>query len=469
MRSAVMKTTRVKTVATKAAFVFVVFGFVLGCQSYPFDFQAQGTLGASQTDVTISVPSQSDILFVLDNSGSMLPKLTKLKSQVGEFVAALAATGNHFRVGITTIDQQDVTAAGTPAGSCTNPTNAAVGSDSKYNGVCGHLLMPAGKTKPFLEWPSDDFTTPEQMAAAISNPQNTGYADLLSPIGSSWEQPLKGAWLALDPVNRAAGGPDAGSAADGPFFRPDALLVILILTDESDCSFEVGNSAPFVDPTSKITDGDLCYSNASALVPADVWAQRIVERHGGDPRLVAVGVISGAYNDSASNLVQGACAEQVAPTPATDPISPVCYGFNNDPILAQYTPGPQSASTPVCDAVANDRLFTFSQQFASLRDSICRVDYSQALLKLADLADRQCFPTQAPLNNDPSNIEIKLRRSGTTDFNVVPQDPSNGWSYDSNPEPEICLHGTSKRKQGDTVRLFVLDSSKGDTGQPASR
>lgn len=439
----------------RAIRISVLLGTVwagLACQGYPFVFQPKGTIGVTRKDVTIDVPSQSDILFVIDNSGSMQPKIARLEDQVKEFTAALFATGNKFRIGITTIDQQDpATGSGTP--NCDNPPNPTPGADPLFNGVCGHLLAPAGSAG-FLD--SANFTTSDEMGNAVK-----AYLAHLNPNGSSWEQPVKAAWAALDPANRAPGKADAG------FFRDDALLVILILTDESDCSFEPGSSATFIDPS--IGAGDACYAKASQLVPGTEWASRITTRKGGDPRNVAVGVISGAYFNAAGGIQPGDCYNVPGGTPD---VAAECFGFIADPFFNSYSPNGHVGDAP-CFAVGNNRLFDFSSQFASVRDSICRTDYSKAMLQLANLADRQCFPLDAPpINNDTSNISISLERAGEVLFQDVPfttdaSGVTSGWNYSADPTPQVCLQGTWKRKKGDTIRLYVLDTQTGDTSTPA--
>ena len=434
----------------RAILIAVLAG--VACQSYPFVYQATGTIGVTQKEVTIDVPSQSDILFVIDNSGSMQPKIERLKAQVEAFVGALYATGNKFRIGITTVDQQDP-ATGSGAPSCTTPPNPTPGADPLFNGVCGHLLAPAGAAG-FLD--SANFSSPSDMTSAV-----TAYLSHLNTSGSSWEQPIKAAWAALDPANRASGKADAG------FFRDDALLVILILTDESDCSFEPGSGAAFVD--NSIGSGDACYSKASQLVSGSEWAQRIITRKGGDPRNVAVGVISGAFPNSAGVLEPGTCINVLGGKPD---FAGECYGFIGDPFFNAFSPNGH-AGDPACFAEGNNRLFDFSTKFASLRDSICRTDYSHAMLDLANLADRQCFAlTAPPINNDTANISIKLKREGAIPFQDVPftadaSGVTSGWNYSADPSPEVCLQGTWKRKKGDTIRLFVFDTQSGDTSAPA--
>ena len=320
------------------------------------------------------------------------------------------------------------------------------------------LLAPVGQPG-YLD--SANYTTADAMASDVK-----GYLANINTQGSSWEQPIRGAWAALDPVNAAPGKPDAG------FVRDDALLVILIISDESDCSFAPGNGAQFIDPS--IGAGDACYVNLSALVQPDDWAQRIIQRKGGDPRNVAVGLISGSYFDANGVLRPGDCINVPNP-PANQPdFSGECYGFIEDPFFDNFSPNGH-AGDPECLAVGNTRDFDFVSQFNNVRDSICRTDYSQAMLQLANLADRQCFTLDAPpIGGDPANISISLERAGTSLFQVVPftTDQSGataGWTYDPTDPPQVCLQGSWKRKKDDTVRLFVFDTQNGDTSTPAAR
>lgn len=441
------------------------------CRGYPFQFQSDGEVKATTIESTVNEPSESDILFVLDTSGSMGGKIDQVNENVITFVERLSESGNRFRIAVTSTDSQEQ-----PSDNCDNPPNYAFtqGADAVNHGRCGRFLAPKTRSYPeaFLSREkfasASAFTTEfrRYLNRAVLTPGSGNTPDVIDTAnavigtrGSAWEQPIKGAFLALSEELTGPGKPNAG------FFRPDALLLIIIVTDESDCSFDVGADAatPFLQSPSNGID---CYTKASQLVSANDWASRIIAQKGA-ARLVRVGLISAATLNAGGQLQPEACRI------LNNEPSAECQCFtNNNGDYCQFTRAGPKPATQICSpadptccyGIANDRLFSFANQFRNLKDSICRPSYADTLLKLADLADRQCIALEnPPLNNDPTNIEVKIKRNGESVFTLMPatskDDPQDGWYLDTDGTAEVCLSGTFKRKQGDTVRVFIVDRS----------
>ena len=473
-------------------YIVIVLSLV-ACRRYVFQQQAEGIVEASKKEVTINVPSESDILFVLDNSGSMAEEIDPMRCSIQGFVEALSATENKFRVAVTTTDNQDDT-----GGNCDNPpgVSASVDLANKRHGRCGHFLAPAGKPG-FLK--REDFGTPHAMAVEFTNYLKRDNSTITTG-GSPVEQPLKSAFNALDPLLAMPGGPNEG------FFRKDALLVIVFVTDESDCSYDDDKAAVFATVTARMTPGTVfghsCYSQRDQLVAPAVWANRIIQRKGGDKTLVRVGLISSSVKDGNGTLQPASCrisdvgGQSVATddcacfylNPVSQPQSYCNFTKLKTPSLTSGNACGQQAmsTTPTnacpapqanaalegncCIALANDRMFAFTNTFENLKDTICQRDFSQTLLALANLADRQCFSLEkAPLDNDPNNVELKMRRLGEARFDVIPltgsaiEERGDGWYYENNGTPTACLNGIWKRKTGDTISLFVVSGVSGST------
>jgi hypothetical protein len=152
-----------------------------------------------------------DILFVVDNSGSMGDKQMNLATNFPMFASLIenyvTASGKQldYHIGITTTDKEwTETIFGFP--------NVIAGNDGKL--VTGASCnFPAGRR--YLQR-GDNVGT---VLPCVANVGTSGNAN---------EMPLEGARLAL--TKRIQDGTNAG------FLRPEALLAVVFLTDEEDCS-----------------------------------------------------------------------------------------------------------------------------------------------------------------------------------------------------------------------------------------
>ncbi len=167
-----------------------------------------------------------DILFVVDDSGSMAEEQANLAANFPKFVSVLESTKSSagtpldYRVAVTTTGKTySLTVLGIPV-----PPEK--GDDGKFRNNCGG-------PKRWLD----------RGEAAASFPCRAR----VGTNGPSEEMPLECMKLGL--VDRVADGTNAG------FLRDDALLAVVFLTDEDDCSFKA----------SQLADGfpDLCGSAAA--------------------------------------------------------------------------------------------------------------------------------------------------------------------------------------------------------------
>lgn len=143
------------------------------------DYEQGGTIGG-----------KADILFVVDNSGSMSDKQTKLGNSFGTFINWLIGGEVDYRIAITTTDMADPTHQG------------------RFRAAAGQPLIL-------------DVTTPNIVDAFKAN-VNVGV------VGSADEQGLAAAAAAVSPALLA--GTNAG------FLRDDAKLYVVWVTDENDGS-----------------------------------------------------------------------------------------------------------------------------------------------------------------------------------------------------------------------------------------
>jgi hypothetical protein len=159
-----------------------------------------------------------DVLFVIDNSGSMGQEQTNLIANFPGFISVLDASGLDYRVAVTTTGRDYSYMMDTPIGPI--PQNQTGGDN-------GAMLQPAAcnMTKRWLEKADPNVS---MTFSCLANVGTGGPGD---------EMPLSAMRDAFE--ERIADGTNVG------FHRPDALLGVVILTDEEDCSYEQSVTLPF--------------------------------------------------------------------------------------------------------------------------------------------------------------------------------------------------------------------------------
>ncbi len=153
-----------------------------------------------------------DLLFVIDNSGSMGDEQTNLIANFPTFINVLNQSGLDYRVAVTTTAREYNYFMAFPIGG-----NIPMNTGSGENGT---MLQPAScnMTK---RWIDKLDANPGQTFACLAN-VGTG--------GNSDEMPLGAMRDAFE--DRMMDNTNTG------FHRSDALLGVVFLTDEEDCSYE---------------------------------------------------------------------------------------------------------------------------------------------------------------------------------------------------------------------------------------
>lgn len=162
-----------------------------------------------------------DLLFVIDDSGSMGEEQTNLVANFPTFISVLDASGLDYRVAVTTTSRKY-------SYKMTLPGAGSIPMDTG-NGDNGAMRQPAAcnMTHRWIEKTDPDKTA---MFACVANVGTGGNAD---------EMPLGAMRDAFE--DRMMDATNAG------FRRTDALLGIVLLTDEEDCSYEAPVSLSFTE------------------------------------------------------------------------------------------------------------------------------------------------------------------------------------------------------------------------------
>jgi hypothetical protein len=168
-----------------------------------------------------------DVLFVIDTSASMVEEQHQLALAFPAFVNAVAGTFDNLRVGVISSDL----GAGPHA-----LENCAPGGS-------GARLLNTPRT-PGCGAPTDPYLEIDQ--GRVTNAAETDPGAAFSCIarlgtnGCGFEQPLEALRLALD------GAEPGGTGINAGFVRPSAMLAIIVVTDEDDCS--AADGAQLFDP-----------------------------------------------------------------------------------------------------------------------------------------------------------------------------------------------------------------------------
>ncbi len=185
--------------------------------------EAPKTTVEQQTDVATeqSLKDQVDLLFMVDDSGSMGTKQTALRTRFPELIKVLddfAAAGNKasYHIGVVTSD------LGAPGISC--GANRQAKLQQVGAGAAAGCAGPVGKN--YIEY--DQKLGTNNLPTGQDLPTTFGCMANVGEKGCGFEAQLESAYRALhDPIPENQG-----------FLRPGAILAVIWVTDEDDCSAE---------------------------------------------------------------------------------------------------------------------------------------------------------------------------------------------------------------------------------------
>ena len=187
----------------------------------------QPSLSVREDTIHLSRRDKVDILFMVDNSNSMAPKQQALRQSFPELVTRienLATTGApaSFHIGVITSDlgagPTTVSGQCPPGGDNGQLRTAASPSAENLPAACTGFTLPGG----FIDYDSSTGT---------SNVGSLDVATAFTCLASVGERGC-GFEHQLESVYRALTTPSTNPG----FLRDDALLVVVLLTDEDDCS-----------------------------------------------------------------------------------------------------------------------------------------------------------------------------------------------------------------------------------------
>jgi hypothetical protein len=402
-----------------------------GCSPDTVSLEPDGGTGTDGGDapaveaVTLSVYRGVDILFVIDNSGSMGEEQSMLSAGVGAFLDALPPD---VRIGITTTDHGNPWCDETTpeegalvASSCRSRPQDFVfaGAQPYIEDACLPVCPKEGAEislpDPWLELRADgDDDLPDGVSAEVSLrcllPQGIN--------GCGFEQHLEAMAATL---RRSS---TEGDPAEG-FLRPDALLAIVVVTDEADCSYNPAYESIFAsegqrvfweDPDATAPSSAICW-NAGVTCSGrpDGYDCRAADL-GLDGQAVAPGT---AESDAVLRPVAGyvhalrqleIAKQRIAPEHEILVALIAGLGSDGEPVYADAQMDPTFQSDvgigPGCQsnavrAVPPVRMLQLADTFrvGDRRNtfSVCDEDYGPALAEIADAIASQARPACVPM------------------------------------------------------------------------
>ncbi len=415
------------------AFLLVIVGLIAtvsSCTKRPLDALNPCTINGVVQNVPVNPQRALDLLILIDDSPSMREEQAKLAEQVPALVNILLTGGvgtdavddfppvANLHVGVITPDLGYSTEPPTnytvgvnfnPTGACTSTGKAGF---MQVTGLAGTPQECSAQTPPldtpYLNYPEPPFTQADFISDVTCV---TGQAD-----GCGFEQQLE-AILASD-----------RNTGNSGFNRDDALLAIIMITDEDDCStsdprvFDVDPRSPdlnpyqgpFADPpTDSLVQFNLrCWRHSEALQKIQRYVDGIANLKA-DPSQVVFAAITGIPEDSVLDranfnsdeerynaiLAHPGMVEEPNPTEDEEQdqaLTPACIAGDGSGAAA---PGVRIVETMRGLADSNSGVGT-------VVESICADDYAPALNAIVDriaAALRQlCLPR--PLNRDSKGL-----------------------------------------------------------------
>ncbi len=505
---------------------------LLGCLEHPLKPVEYDKAQEDNVVVNLAVNKDVDILFVIDNSGSMGEEQATLSENFESFIGVLEAPNveANYRIGITTTDNGNPSCTGTtPEGgklrlsSCrsrqsdfvftgTNPatdkTQEACLDVCPYDDI---EVLPTATELDEAEKPHPWFENIEGRtnlgAGSVGGAQTTDQVTTVEAFqcfgpqginGCGFESHLESMWKSLKLMEQ-------DSSGNYGFLRKNAILSVIHVTDEADCSYNtdhgeifdrnggnkvfwsnpdednptsavcwnagvkcVGSGGVYTscDPVNKDVDGNEGVSDADAVLHPISRYVDLLQAYEDDKdqrvpgQEVIVAVIGGV-----PNMYDG--PDSIEYKDAADPAFQEDFGIG---------PGCTSASG---EAVPPVRLRDFAAAFEVGDEhnmfSICNNDYSQALDAIARAIVDQVKPacmTKCVADTDPATPdrldplctveEIIPGDNGTTTQDV----PQCIWTCGGSP----CAPGQEGNADGwnfpspdDNVCFLMLTDDNGST------
>ncbi|HVI03718.1 MAG TPA: hypothetical protein VM869_33730, partial [Enhygromyxa sp.] len=405
-------------------------------------------------DPQLRVNKDVDILFVIDNSGSMGEEQALLAANVGAFINVLEQDGveANYRIGITTTDNGNPWCPlgdTTPEGGklvlspCTSRLDDFVFGDTVdvQNLACNDICTLDDAALAILPTTTDVDSEPkprpwlENIEGKKNIPEGTDTDDAFACFGPQgingcgFESPLESMYLALVRAQTT-------DEASYGFLRAGAILAVVFLTDEVDCSYNKDWSTIFLTEGNKVFWSDPTAESPTAAVCWNAGVECDGDPSGYDTCDAVDKDVNGSITESPSDavlhpmsryvdLLQGIEEYKQELDPNQEVIVALIGGVdssgqpfyaevgNTDPAFQEefgigpgcQAPNPLDPENPI-SAVPPVRLRDLVDEFTpDNMFSICESDYTPALAAIANRIGDQIQPacyTQCVRDTEPA-------------------------------------------------------------------
>ncbi|MCE9577336.1 MAG: hypothetical protein K8W52_29575 [Deltaproteobacteria bacterium] len=334
-----------------SALITAVLATLTGCPDRELAKLDPSADKAETKEIPVTLNDNVDILFVVDNSGSMKEEQTSLAANFPRFIQKLATLPNGLpsvHIGVVSTD----------VGTGNNDICNGVGDDGQLQtngcgGISGAYLSDVataggGRDRNYSGDLAQQFACTAQLGTS----------------GCGAEQPLESMRLALDPTRNKNPG----------FIRDNAYLAVVIISDEDDCSTR--DRAMFGLQSSTTSSLFSCTAYGLSCDEADLTGAGA--KHGCIPNEESQYMYGvDEYADFLIGLKGEKNVIVAGITGDPDPVT-VVHDDNGDPVLSPSCESQFGKATP---AVRNRAFLDHFSQRTAVR--ICDSDLSAALDKIA--------------------------------------------------------------------------------------
>lgn len=408
--------------------------WAVACSGVP-----EGVVGRCAAELGLPAAVSTDILFVVDNSSSMSQEQAKVVAQLRAFLDSLAnaPVENDFQVGVIS------TAVSMYSNACAGESTLVRAESEAGRLQLGKDLT--GENHPESERKILQFDDPDLL-------EQFGLLIAQGTAGLGQEMGLEAMRLALtEPLASTA--PDATPAGNAGFLRPGSRLLVVIVTDEDDCSV--------TDPQALVlrasctvencaTDAD-CGSAGTYCVPLGPGTERSCQLNSCETpagRRLLEPVSS--YVEFLQTLDDGTGASR------TRDVSLAVIG----PVNSQGEPERCESSTDEAFGIGERyREAVIQMGERGFIGSICSDDYGATLRQIAELV---AAPQVLDLPESPPDgnlVRIDIERAGSD-----PIECKNGGGFVFEPATEeaparVLMQDSCRLRGDDRIRIRFICSS----------
>jgi len=377
------------------------------CQDYGFEELPSSVIREKRDVIVIQVASEIDILFVIDNSGSMVGEQKQVAASFNRLTSVLDEKfgAGKYQIAVITTGMES---AGCPpcAGmidiSCMNET----GENGRFQDRRGRIVDDTVDPPLFAFDPSDPacrIVTSQNISCFVDPAGGGLYGSGTVFVGTNGCGYEKG----LEPIRTALS--TLSSSYNAGFLRPGATLAVVVVSDEDDCG-QVGDVSEGIAGVG----GKACYYAAKGVAPDG----STVDQQGKPFQLTPVQ----EYYDFLMGLKgnrQGA-VKFAAVVGVEDEENPgtteIRYDGDlptSDILAACSTPGcvPSGPSDKSCYAYPGTRYLELAEKFGpdhGLVGTICQTDFGPLMEKIGEfIACPSVFKLSEPIL-DPALANILI-------------------------------------------------------------